>query len=190
MAQPLLAALEQAAARCLLRRGRGAAWSRAFHCLDPARLDQFALPGVLVAKQIAFVLKRAVGPTQAQALRTPTVLAGLRAVLRERFYEGDLSPLAVAEHHGISRRRRRFQVAGQGTTFVAKWMAIRLEHVRRILKDARFAQLPIGGIAAAVSPMQAALRATCVNASVRLRPRIAACRIRWREHRIDSPESP
>ncbi len=75
------------------------------------------------------------------------MLERLRGTLRERYFEVDLSPAAVATEHGIGKRHLHFLFAKQGTTFGADLMAVRLERARQMLQDRRFDHVPVGEIA-------------------------------------------
>jgi AraC family transcriptional regulator, positive regulator of tynA and feaB len=142
----LPSAQQQVACR-LSRHAWGAVLARALACLDPTKIGQLALPGDLVADQIASLLVLAVGAHPSDDASEPGMLERLRGTLRERYFEGDLSPTAVAAQHGIGKRHLHFLFAKQGTTFSAELMAIRLERARQVLHDRRFERVPVGEIA-------------------------------------------
>jgi AraC-like DNA-binding protein len=134
-------------ARKLPRQWWGAALARALSCLDPSRIDDLVLPGDVVADQIAALLVLAVGARQGEPTARPAMLERLRGTLRERYFEGELSPAAVAAQHGIGKRHLHFLFAKQGTTFGAELMEVRLERARQMLQDPRFDHVPVGEIA-------------------------------------------
>lgn len=134
-------------ARCLSRQSWGAALARALCCLEPHKLDQLPLPGDIVADQIASLLVLTVGGKRAEEGVKPGMLERLRGTLRERYFESDLSPGAVAAQHGIGKRHLHFLFARLGTTFSAELMSIRLERARQMLHDRRFDHVPVGEIA-------------------------------------------
>jgi AraC family transcriptional regulator, positive regulator of tynA and feaB len=137
---------EQIAKR-LPRQWWGAALARALSCLDPTKIEELVLPGDVVADQIASLLVLASGARQGEGATRPGMLERLRGTLRERYFEVDLSPAAVATEHGIGKRHLHFLFAKQDTTFGAELMAVRLERARQMLQDRRFDHVPVGEIA-------------------------------------------
>jgi len=135
------------AARRLPRHGWGAALARVLACLEPTKIDQLVLPGDVVADQIASLLVLAVGARLGEGVARPGMLERLQGTLRERYFEVDLSPSAVAAAHGIGKRHLHFLFAKQGTSFGAQLMAVRLERARQMLQDRRFDHVPVGDIA-------------------------------------------
>ncbi len=134
-------------ARRLPRQSWGAALARVLSCLDPTKVDQLVLPGDLVADQVASLLVLAVGARQGEGAAQPGIFERLCGTLRERYFEVDLRPAAVAAEHGIGKRHLHFVFAKQGTTFGAELMGVRLERARQMLQDRRFDQVPVGEIA-------------------------------------------
>ena len=134
-------------ARKLPRQWWGAALGRALLCLEPHGLEHLPLPGDVVADQIASLLALTSGARHSDDATQPGMLERLRGTLRERYFEGDLSPAAVAAQHGIGKRHLHFLFAKLGTTFSAELMAVRLERARRMLQDRRFDHVPVGEIA-------------------------------------------
>jgi AraC family transcriptional regulator, positive regulator of tynA and feaB len=134
-------------ARRLPRQWWGAALARALSCLDPTKIEELVLPGDVVADQIASLLVLASGARQGEGATRPGMLERLRGTLRERYFEVDLSPAAVATEHGIGKRHLHFLFAKQDTTFGAELMAVRLERARQMLQDRRFDHVPVGEIA-------------------------------------------
>lgn len=134
-------------ARRLPRQSWGAALARALSCLEPTKIEDLVLPGDVVADQIASLLVLTVGARQGEGMPRPGMLERLRATLRERYFEVDLSPAAVAAEHGIGKRHLHFLFAKQGTTFGAELMAVRLDRARQMLQDRRFDHVPVGDIA-------------------------------------------
>ncbi|MGH8259322.1 MAG: helix-turn-helix domain-containing protein [Steroidobacteraceae bacterium] len=129
----------------------GGGWSGALNAalssLDVNAMGALALPGSVVAEQVAALLALAAGP-EIHTAAAPTLLDELRQTLRDRLHEPELSPLEVANHHRVSRRTLHYAFARAGTTFVEQLMLLRLERARQILADPRFAGLPVSEVAA------------------------------------------
>jgi AraC-like DNA-binding protein len=128
--------------------GWGAALSAALANLDPESTRELALPDSIVADQIAALLALAAGPDVAAATPRHKLFNRLLQTLRERCCEPDLTPGAVAEIHGISKRYLHHLFAQSGTTFGNELVRMRLESARRLLADRRFGAIPIGEVAA------------------------------------------
>ncbi len=139
---------ELLAATRLPRNGWGVALCSALQCLEPAKVESLALPGGVVAEQVAALLALAVGVREEQSARQPKLIEQIRRTLRERYFESDLTPAGVASFHGIGRRHLHYLFANEGATFSAELMGLRLEHARQMLDDRRFARICIGEIAA------------------------------------------
>jgi AraC family transcriptional regulator, positive regulator of tynA and feaB len=125
-------------------------WSTALcAAMGSLRLEtcaDLALPRSAVAEQIAALLALAVGST-ADTEAPRSLLGSLMATLRERLNDTELSPRAVAEQHGISKRTLHYAFAAVGTTFIEQLMKLRLERAREILSDARLAAPRIEDVA-------------------------------------------
>jgi AraC family transcriptional regulator, positive regulator of tynA and feaB len=127
-------------------------WSGAL-CAAVASLDtdneaELALPPETVAEQMAALLALAAGPDVQASTGTEKLFARLRRTIRDRCHEAGLSPGAVAEEHGISKRYLHYLCAQAGTTFRNELMRVRLERARRLLGDRRFDSLPVSEVAA------------------------------------------
>lgn len=127
-------------------------WSAAL-CAALTSLDgatELALPAGVVAEQLAALLALAAGPdTQAPSVTArDKLLSRLKRTLQDRCYEPELTPTAVAELHGISKRYLHYLFAQANTTFSHELMRVRLECAHRLLSDARFAKIPVGDVAA------------------------------------------
>lgn len=125
-------------------------WSAALcSAMSSLRLEtchDLALPRSTVAEQIASLLTLALGRgVEGESPRS--LLNELIATLRDRLEETDLSPLAVAAQHDISKRTLHYAFAAAGTTFVEQLMKMRLERAREILSDARQAAPRIEDVA-------------------------------------------
>jgi AraC-like DNA-binding protein len=128
--------------------GWGGALSAALANLGPEMTEDLALPAAVVADQIAALLALAAGP-DVQAVTPRNKLVGrLLHTLRERCCESDLTPSAVADAHGISKRYLHHLFAQSGTTFGNELVRMRLESARRLLADKRFSAISIGEVAA------------------------------------------
>ncbi len=137
--------------RCGARVFGGGGWSAALNAalssLEVDALEQLVLPPGIVAEQIAALLALAAGgPAPAQVRRT--LYDELLLTLRDRLHEPDLTPLDVAIQHHVSKRSVHYAFARAGTTFNEQLMRLRLERARGLLRDPRFAGLPVSEIAA------------------------------------------
>lgn len=108
--------------------------------------SDLALPRGTVAEQIASLLTLAVGKG-GQADTPRSLFSELMVTLRDRLEDPELSPLAVAQQRGISKRTLHYAFAAAGTTFVEQLMKLRLECAREILCDARQAAPRIEDVA-------------------------------------------
>lgn len=144
-----LPSVECAAARVFRAgEGWGGALSAALAGLDGVSETELALPPGTVAEQLAGLVALAAGP-QARATRpTDRLYRQLQASLRERCHDAALTPAALADAQGISRRYLHHLFARAGTTFGAELMQLRLEAARRLLDDQRWSALGISEVAA------------------------------------------
>ena len=136
--------------RHALHRFDSGSWNTALNAalasLDPDACDSLALPRGAVAEQLAVLLTLAIGR---DATFTPDyrLIDALRATLRERLHESDLTPLAVALQHRISLRRLHYAFADAQATFSGSLMQCRLERARELLSEPRLSSLPVAEIA-------------------------------------------
>jgi AraC family transcriptional regulator, positive regulator of tynA and feaB len=130
--------------------GWSSALAAALASLRPDDLDGLSLPRGVVAEQLAALLALTAGPTVPQRSSRDQLHARIVRTLHDRYYDPSLAPGAVASEHGISKRYLHFlfACAGTGTTFGAELLRVRLQRARQLLSDARFADVPIGDIAA------------------------------------------
>jgi AraC-like DNA-binding protein len=128
--------------------GWGAALSAALAALDTDGVESLALPDAAVAEHIAALLALAAGPEARAASPGDKLYNRLLGTMRERADETDLTPVCVAEAHGISTRYLHYMFGEAGTTFGVELMRVRLERAHRLLSDKRFDALPIGEVAA------------------------------------------
>jgi AraC-like DNA-binding protein len=144
-----LPAPERLAARPL-RAGAGwtAALSAALATLDTDRDQELALPEGVVAEQIAALLALAVGPDAQVSRGSEKLLNRIRRTIRDRCHEAGLTPAAVADEHGISKRYLHHLFAQTDNTFGAELMRMRLDCAHRLLSDTRFAALTISEVVA------------------------------------------
>ncbi len=63
-------------------------------------------------------------------------------------HESGLTPTAIAEMNGISKRYLHYLFAQTDTTFGSELMRVRLDAARRLLADHRYAALTVSDIAA------------------------------------------
>ena len=130
----------------------GSGWSAAL-CAVLANLEdaldgELALPGGVVADQIASLLALAAGPVARATSPGEKLFKRILGTIRDRCHEQGLSPSMVADEHGISTRYLHYLCAQSATTFGAELMRWRLESASRLLSDRRFDALSVGEIAA------------------------------------------
>jgi AraC-like DNA-binding protein len=129
----------------------GAGWSNAL-CAAVASLDthtgeDLALPAGTVAEQIAALLALAAGPDTQVSTASEKLFQRIQRTIRDRCHEPGLSPAAIAEQHGISKRYLHYLYAHAKTTFRHELMRTRLESAHRLLSDRRFDALSVGEVA-------------------------------------------
>ena len=133
-----------------LRSGTG--WSTALSAalanLDTDRDEELALPEGVVAEQIAALLALAAGPDTHVARGSEKLLARIRRTIRDRCHEAGLTPGAIADEHGISKRYLHYLFAQTDSTFGSELMRMRLECAHRLLSDTRFSALTVSEVAA------------------------------------------
>jgi AraC family transcriptional regulator, positive regulator of tynA and feaB len=130
------------------REGWSAALSAAMSNLEIADPWALALPPGVVAEQLAALLALAAGPDAQPSTAATKLVTRLKRTIRERYHEEDLSPGAVADQHGISKRYLHHLFAISGTTFGQDLMRVRLELARRLLSDRRYSRLSISELSA------------------------------------------
>jgi AraC family transcriptional regulator, positive regulator of tynA and feaB len=128
--------------------GWSSALAAALASLRPDDLDGLSLPRGVVAEQLAALLALSAGPTVPQRSSRDQLHARIVRTLHDRYYDPSLAPGAVASEHGISKRYLHFLFACARTTFGAELLGVRLQRAHHLLSDARFADVPIGDIAA------------------------------------------
>jgi AraC family transcriptional regulator, positive regulator of tynA and feaB len=138
---------ERFAARLFTGGGWNAALNAALASMDVDACDDLALSRDAVADQIASLLALAMGRDRKPESAT-TLFDDLVRTLRSRLHETGLSPLDVADQHGVSRRSLHYAFASANTTFLEHLMSLRLERAREMLNDARFSDLPVSEVAA------------------------------------------
>jgi AraC family transcriptional regulator, positive regulator of tynA and feaB len=126
--------------------GWGAALSTALANLDAGGADRLALPKGVVAEHIAVLLALAAGPNAEAARSTDKLLQRILGTMRDRCHEWDLTPAAVAEAHGISKRYLHYLFAQGNSTFGTELMRLRLDGARRLLSDQRFGGVSVGEV--------------------------------------------
>jgi AraC-like DNA-binding protein len=116
--------------------------------LEPKSIEQLALPGEVVSEQIASLLTLAISPSsRPDVSKRRNLLPDVQHCLREHAHDETLTPAAVAQMHGISKRYLHALFAKAGTTFSRELMNVRLERALRHLGDARFRDLTVSEIA-------------------------------------------
>jgi AraC-like DNA-binding protein len=128
----------------------GVGWSTALSAAL-ANLDsdeELALPPGVVAEQIAALLALAAGPELHASSGSEKLLKRILSTIRDRCHEPGLSPGAVADIHGISKRYLHYLFAHAATTFGNELMRTRLDAARRLLSDKRYDALSVSEVAA------------------------------------------
>ena len=130
----------------------GAGWSTALSAalanLDTDRDQEYALPEGVVAEQIAALLALAAGPDTHVTRGSEKLLIRIRRTIRDRCHETGLTPGAVADDHGISKRYLHYLFAQTESTFGNELMRMRLDCAHRLLSDTRFSALTVSEVAA------------------------------------------
>ena len=141
--------------------GWAAALSTAVDNLRPDTLDGLPVPAGVVAEQIATLLALAGGPVQPAPSRGEQLYVRLSRALRDRYHEIGLTPAAVATDLRMSVRYLHMLFARRQTTFGEQLLKVRLERARDVLGDPRFAEMPIGEVAASCGFAEASHFARC-----------------------------
>ncbi|HTX23590.1 MAG TPA: AraC family transcriptional regulator [Steroidobacteraceae bacterium] len=128
--------------------GWSSALAAALATLRADDLHALSLPRGVVAEQLAALLALTAGRTMPQSSCRDQLHARIVRTLHDRYYEASLSPAVVALAHGISKRYLHLLFARAGTTFGEQLLAVRLQRARQLLSDDRFADVPIGELAA------------------------------------------
>ena len=128
--------------------GWSAALCAALTNFDTEQEMDLALPDGVVAEQIAALLALAVGPGTHVPHRSEKLLNRIRHTLRDRCHEAGLTPGAVADAHGISKRYLHYLFAHTDTTFGNELMKMRLDCAQRLLSDSRYSALTVSEVAA------------------------------------------
>jgi AraC-like DNA-binding protein len=130
----------------------GTGWSTALCAalanLDTDREQELALPEGVVAEQIAALLALAAGPDIHVSRGSDKLLNRIRRTIRDRCHEAGLTPGAIADAHGISKRYLHYLFAQTDSTFGSELMRMRLDCAHRLLSDTRFAALTVSEVAA------------------------------------------
>ena len=115
--------------------------------LTPKSLATLAIPGEVLAEQIAGLLALAINrhdPTL--TVGQQKLLPRLRETLNALAHDESVSPQSVADAHGISKRYLHALFAAAGTTFSRELLEIRLQRAARLLRDAGFSRLSVSEI--------------------------------------------
>jgi AraC-like DNA-binding protein len=140
---------ESLAAKPIRPDGRwGTVLSAALATLDSDHPDDLALPPSVVAEQFAALLALAAGPDAHALTPSEKLLNRIRGTMRDRCSDSSLTPTAVAEAHGISKRYLHYLFAQKSTTFRNELIRMRLDSAHRLLSDKRYSTLTVGEVAA------------------------------------------
>jgi AraC-like DNA-binding protein len=139
---------ESLAAKAIRADGWGAVLSTALAALDSDHYEDFALPPGAVAEQFAALLALAAGPKTHALTPGEKLLNRIRGTIRDRCSDPGLTPAAVADANGISKRYLHYLFAQKSTTFRNELIRMRLDSAHRLLSDKRYAALSVGEVAA------------------------------------------
>jgi AraC family transcriptional regulator, positive regulator of tynA and feaB len=128
--------------------GWGTVLSAALATLDSEHPVDLALPPSAVAEQFAALLALAAGPAAHALTPSEKLLNRIRSTLRDRCSDASLTPTAVADTHGISKRYLHYLFAQKSTTFRNELIRLRLDCAHRLLSDKRYSALTVGEVAA------------------------------------------
>jgi len=128
--------------------GWSTALSAALATLDTDRDEGLALPEDVVAEQIAALLALAAGPDAHVPKGSEKLLYRIRRTIRDRCHEIGLTPGAVADENGISKRYLHYLFSHVDSTFGNELLRVRLDCAHRLLSDTRFAALAVSEVAA------------------------------------------
>jgi AraC family transcriptional regulator, positive regulator of tynA and feaB len=130
------------------RSGWSKALSAALASLDADGVEDLALPGGVVAEQIAALLALAAGSDARATSASERILGRIRSATRDSCHEIGLTPGSIAEANGISKRYLHHLFAQSGSTFGGELMRMRLECAHRLLSDIRYSALSVSEVAA------------------------------------------
>jgi AraC-like DNA-binding protein len=117
------------------------------NALTPHSLANLTVPGQALAEQIGSLLALAIAKREPVLTSThQKLLMRLRATLRARAHDEQLTPQSVADTNGISRRYLHALFARAGTTFTRDLLDIRLDLAQRLLLDPRFRRMTVAEI--------------------------------------------
>jgi AraC-like DNA-binding protein len=128
--------------------GWSSALCAALASLEDALDEELALPGTVVADQVASLLALAGGPGTRASTPAEKLFRRIVNTIRDHCHEHGLTPGMVAGENGISTRYLHHVCAQSATTFGAELMRRRLESAQRLLSDRRFVALSVGEVAA------------------------------------------
>lgn len=126
----------------------GGALAAMLSAIDQKGLRDAALSRSCIADQLGAFLALMNGNVSAgESLHQGKLFKRALTLMKDRFDEPDLSPHALAAELNISKRYVHKIFAGHNTTFGAELLALRLNHAKDILQDARFAAYRISDVA-------------------------------------------
>lgn len=128
--------------------GWGAALAAALTCLGTEGNAPLALPAGIVAEQMAALLSLAAGTDVQETTAAQKLLHRIQRTIRNRCFEAGLTPGAIAEEHGISKRYLHHLLASGSTTFTRELMQARLQMAHRMLSDIHFDTLSVAQVSA------------------------------------------
>lgn len=129
----------------------GASWSNALSAalanFDTDDDQALALPDSVVAEHIAVLLALAAGPDAHVSRGSEKLLNRIRRTIRDRCHEAGLTPGAVADANGISRRYLHHLFARADSTFGRELIQARLDCAHRLLSDSRYSAVTVSEVA-------------------------------------------
>lgn len=116
--------------------------------IDEAGLDDAVLPRSDIADQLGSFLALMNGNASCgESLHKGDILRRARRKMRDRLEDTNLNPATLAEELGISKRYIHKLFAGDGTTFGAELLEIRLRRSSEMLRDTRYRTYRVADIA-------------------------------------------
>jgi AraC-like DNA-binding protein len=127
--------------------GWGRAVSATISSIDLDAVDELALPGGVVAEQIAALLTLVCSPKRPESTSRRLLMNRIRQSMRDHCYDETLGPADIAALHNISIRYLFALFAHEMSTFSAELTTLRLDRATRMLVDQTHAKQTITEIA-------------------------------------------
>jgi len=155
---------------------KNSAWANALYtvlrALEPEVMDLPMTTQKILFKHVCCLLSLALDPEE-QFLKNSKIsmLYRFRQSLQERYYEHDLSPVAMAKEHKISTRTLYSIFSNAKSSFRRELLSIRMDHACQLLDDPRFKNKSIAEIGHAVGFLHSSHFTTCFKKEKFLTPK-------------------